>query len=60
MSDPVSPGVKLAVTLRHIASDDSNNTLLHHSAVHFSVASPTIKRFVPEVCDVSPGPIEIR
>ena len=47
MRDPVSPGVKLAVTLRHLATGDSYTTLQYA----FRVASPTIEKFVPEVCD---------
>ena len=47
MRDPVSPGVKLAVTLRHLATADSYTTLQYA----FRVASLTIKKFVPEVCD---------
>ena len=47
MRDPVSPGVKLAVTLRHLATGDSYTTLQYA----FSVGSPTIEKFVPEVCD---------
>ena len=46
MRDPVSPGVKLAVTLRHLATGDSYITLQYA----FRVASPTIEKFVPEVC----------
>ena len=44
MRDPVSPGVKLAVTLRHLATGDSYITLQYA----FRVASPTI---CAEVCD---------
>ena len=47
MRDPVSPGVKLAVTLRHLATGDSYTTLQYA----FRVASATIEQFVPEVCD---------
>ena len=47
MKDPVSPGVKLAVTLRHLTTGDSYTTLQYA----FRVASPTIEKFVPEVCD---------
>ena len=47
MRDPVSPGVKLAVTLRHLATGDSYTTLQYT----FRVASATIDKFVPEVCD---------
>ena len=43
----MSPGVKLAVTLRHLATGDSYTTLQYA----FRVASPTIIKFVPEVCD---------
>ena len=43
----MSPGVKLAVTLRHLATGDSYITLQYA----FRVASPTIEKFVPEVCD---------
>ena len=47
MRDPVSPGVKLTVTLRHLATGDSYTTLQYT----FRVASLTIEKFVPEVCD---------
>ena len=47
MRDPVSPGVKSAVTLRYLATGDSYTTLQYA----FRVASPTIEKFVPEVCD---------
>ena len=47
MRDPVSPGVKLAVTLRHLATGESYTTLQYT----FRVASPTFEKFVPEVCD---------
>ena len=47
MKDPVSQGVKVAVTLRHLATGDSY-TILQYT---FRVASATIKKFVPEVCD---------
>ena len=42
-----SPGVKLAVTLRHLATGDSYNTLQYA----FRVANSTIDKFVPEICD---------
>ena len=47
MRDPVRPGVKLAATLRHLATGDNYITLQYA----FRVASPTIEKFVPEVCD---------
>ena len=47
MRDPVSPGVKLAVTLRHLTTGDSYTTLQYT----FRVASPTIEKFEPAVCD---------
>ena len=47
MRDPVNLRVKLAVTLRHLASGDRYTTLVHT----FRVASSTINMFVPEVCD---------
>ena len=49
MRDPVSGGVKLAVTLRHLTTGDSYTTLQYA----FIVASPTIKKFVPEICDAN-------
>ena len=45
--DPVSPGVKLGVTLIHLATGDSYTTLQDA----FRVASATIEKFVPGVCD---------
>ena len=47
MRDTMSQGVKLAVTLRHLATDDSYTTLQYA----LRVTSPTIEKFVPEVCD---------
>ena len=47
MRDPLIPGLKLAVTLRHLASGDSYPTLQYA----FRVARSTINKFVPEVCD---------
>ena len=47
MRDLVSPGVKLAVTFRHLATGDSHTTLQNA----FRVASLTINKFVPVVCD---------
>ena len=45
--DPLSPGLKLAVTLRHLASGDSYPTFQYA----FRVARSTINKFMPEVCD---------
>ena len=47
MRDPVSPGVKVAVILRHLATGDSYTTLQYA----FRVASATIEKFVPEICE---------
>ena len=47
MRGPVSPGVKLAVTLRHLSTGESYTTL----QCAFRVAGSTIKKFVPEVCN---------
>ena len=47
MRDPLSPGLKLAITLRHLANGDSYPTLQYA----FRVARSTINKFVPEVCD---------
>ena len=47
MRDPVSPGVNLGVTLSHLATGDSYTTLQYA----FRVASQTIEKFVPEVCN---------
>ena len=47
MTEPLSPGLKLAVTLRHLASGDSYPALEYA----FRVARLTINKFVPEVCD---------
>ena len=47
MRDPLRPGVKLAVTLRLLATKDSYTTLQYA----FRVASSTINKFVPEVGD---------
>ena len=47
MRDPVSSGVKLAVTLRHLATGDRYTTL----KCAFRVASMIIEKFVPEVCE---------
>ena len=44
MRDPASPAVKLAVTLRHLATGDSYTTLQYS----FRVA---MEKLVPEVCD---------
>ena len=47
MRDPVSPEVKLAVTLSHLATGNRYTTLQYA----FRVASSTIEKFVSEVCD---------
>ena len=47
MRDPLSPGLQLAVTLRHLASGDSYPTLQYA----LRVARSTINKFVTEVCD---------
>ena len=47
MRDLVIPGVKLAVTLKHLTTGDSYTTLQYA----FRMASPTIEKFVPEICD---------
>ena len=46
MREPLSPGLKLAVTLRSLASGDSYPTLQYA----FRVARLTVNKFVPEVC----------
>ena len=45
--DPLSPGPKLTITLRHLASGDSYPTLQYA----FRVARLTINKFVPGVCN---------
>ena len=52
MRDPVSPGVKLAITLTHFATGDSYTTLQYA----FRVDSSTTEKFVPEVCDAITRP----
>ena len=47
MREPLSPGLKFTVTLRHLAIGDSYPTLQYA----FRVARSTINKFVPEVCD---------
>ena len=46
--EPLEPGLKLAITLRHLATGDSYRTLMYG----FRVAHNTICNFVPEVCQV--------
>jgi len=43
---PLSPGLKLAITLRFLSTGNS----CHSLAVNFRVAHNTISLFVPEVC----------
>ena len=47
MRDPVSPGVKLAVTIRQLATGDSHTNLQYA----FRVSNSTTDNFVPKVCD---------
>jgi len=44
---PLSPGLKLAITIRFLSTGNSYHSL----AFNFRVAHNTISRFVPEVCD---------
>ena len=44
--EPLEPGLKLAITLRHLATGYSYKTLMYG----FRVAHNTICNFVPEVC----------
>lgn len=44
---PLSAGLKLAITLRYLATGDSYQTL----CFNFRVAHNTISRFIPEVCE---------
>lgn len=45
--EPLDPGLKLAITLRYLATGNS----FHSLAFAFRVAHNTISLFVPEVCD---------
>ena len=44
---PLAPGLKLAITLRFLATGESYHSL----AFSFRVAHNTISLFVPQVCD---------
>lgn len=48
MREPISPGLKLAVTIRFLATGASYDDLSCQYRVHKS----TICRFIPEVCEV--------
>lgn len=45
--EPLSPGLKLAITLRYLATGDSYHSLMYG----FRVAHNTISKFIPEVCE---------
>ena len=45
--EPLPPGLKLAVTLRHLATGNSYPSL----AFDYRISRHTVTRFVPEVCD---------
>ena len=47
MREPLSVGLKLAVTLKHLVRGDRYPSLQYA----FRVARPTINKLVPEVCD---------
>ena len=47
MRKPLSPGEKLACTLRFLATGDSYEDL----HFHFRISTAAISLFVPEVCD---------
>lgn len=47
MRDSISPGARLAVTLRFLATGESFMSLQYI----FRIPQPTISRIVPEVCD---------
>lgn len=44
---PLSPGLKLAITLRYMAAGDNYHSLMYG----FRVAHNTISKLIPEVCD---------
>ena len=46
MRDAISPGLKLACTLRYLATGDS----FHSLGYAFHVGHNTISKFIPEVC----------
>ena len=49
MRDAIPPNVKLAATIRYLATGDSYSKLQYQFRVH----ATTISKFMPEVCDSS-------